>query len=187
MDKKNDKRNKRRSRIEAVALAALLLTGCASGPAVWRDPGAEIPGLPPDPGPGGQATLIGRDADHDGLRDDVQRWLALQQFGPVTTRVLAELARSFQTMLVHSTEKKVVHEAADHYALYTVCLFKFDGALRGQELAEQLEHLMLNTAERRSAHANAKGYLHEFYGRVHDGSRCEQLALAAAQGMVATR
>ena len=33
------------------------------------------PGFPPDPGEAGRRTLEGIDSDHDGLRDDVQRWI----------------------------------------------------------------------------------------------------------------
>ena len=33
------------------------------------------PGFPPDPGQEGRKTLEGIDSDHDGLRDDVQRWI----------------------------------------------------------------------------------------------------------------
>ena len=32
-------------------------------------------GFPPDPGSVGRKTLAGIDSDHDGLRDDVQRWI----------------------------------------------------------------------------------------------------------------
>lgn len=32
--------------------------------------------LPPDPGPAGKLTIDGVDADKDGVRDDVQRWIA---------------------------------------------------------------------------------------------------------------
>ena len=34
--------------------------------------------LPPDPGPAGKLTLDGVDADKDGMRDDVQRWIATE-------------------------------------------------------------------------------------------------------------
>ena len=37
-------------------------------------------GLPPDPGEAGKATIDGIDADKDGVRDDVQRWIA-QEWG----------------------------------------------------------------------------------------------------------
>jgi len=37
-----------------------------------------IANLPPDPGKAGKATLDGIDADKDGMRDDVQRWIALE-------------------------------------------------------------------------------------------------------------
>jgi len=33
------------------------------------------PGLPPDPGSEGKKTIQGIDSDHDGIRDDVQRWI----------------------------------------------------------------------------------------------------------------
>ena len=34
--------------------------------------------LPPDPGAAGKATIDGIDADKDGMRDDVQRWIAIE-------------------------------------------------------------------------------------------------------------
>ena len=34
-------------------------------------------GLPPDPGEAGKATLEGIDSDQDGIRDDIQRYIAL--------------------------------------------------------------------------------------------------------------
>ena len=33
------------------------------------------PGFPPDPGAAGKKALQGIDSDHDGLRDDIQRWI----------------------------------------------------------------------------------------------------------------
>jgi hypothetical protein len=49
------------------------------------DPGGDPPtdppgpggGLPPDPGEAGKATIEGIDSDQDGLRDDIQRYIAL--------------------------------------------------------------------------------------------------------------
>ncbi|MDX8380534.1 MAG: hypothetical protein R8M14_00305 [Ghiorsea sp.] len=38
---------------------------------------AQPSGLPPDPGAAGRGTLAGIDSDNDGVRDDVQRWIAL--------------------------------------------------------------------------------------------------------------
>jgi hypothetical protein len=42
-------------------------------------------GLPPDPGEAGRATVLGIDADRDGVRDDVQRWI--QQTAPTSRPV----------------------------------------------------------------------------------------------------
>jgi len=43
-------------------------------PPVGTDPGES---LPPDPGEAGKATLVGIDLDGDGIRDDIQRYIAL--------------------------------------------------------------------------------------------------------------
>lgn len=188
MDQKTNKYIGRSSRAGGIILlAALFLTGCASGPAVWRDPGTAMPGLPANPGLTGLDSLSGIDSDRDGMRDDVQRWLAHQNLGYTTTQALAELARAVQAMLLHAQEKEMVQEAADHYSRYTMCLLKFDGALRTRMLTEQLEQLMLNTAARRAVHANAQSHLHEAYGQVHDASHCERLALSSADWMIANR
>ncbi|MDX2273369.1 MAG: hypothetical protein NW237_15655 [Cyanobacteriota bacterium] len=48
-------------------------------PSSSPSPGTDIddlfPDLPPDPGEEGKKTLAGIDADNDGVRDDVQRWI----------------------------------------------------------------------------------------------------------------
>ena len=171
----------------AAILALLLLTGCASGPAGWRDPGTAIPGLPPDPGPTGLSSLSGVDADQDGTRDDVQRWLAHQELEYGTGQALAEMARAVQVMILHSEEKSTVQQAADRYSLYTMCLLKFDGARRTRTLTERLEQLMLNTAARRAAHARARAHLHEFYGQIHDANHCDRIAASSADRWLVTR
>jgi len=62
-----------------------------------------IPGglnLPPDPGEEGKATLEGIDADGDGLRDDLQRYIMLN-FGQValSAKSLVDLAKAQQDSL----------------------------------------------------------------------------------------
>ena len=44
--------------------------------------------LPPDPGAAGKATLAGIDAGGDGVRDDVQRWIALTYPNSQKTRAV---------------------------------------------------------------------------------------------------
>jgi len=52
--------------------------------------------LPPDPGAAGKATLAGIDSDGDGVRDDVQRWIALTY--PNSQKIRAALRQRTKTM-----------------------------------------------------------------------------------------
>ena len=52
--------------------------------------------LPPDPGAAGEATLAGIDSDHDGVRDDVQRWIAIHY--PNSQKIRAALTQMTKTM-----------------------------------------------------------------------------------------
>ncbi len=53
--------------------------------------------FPPDPGDAGRQTIQGIDADHDGVRDDVQRWIyAYVPNEPKKQMALRQMARFFQ-------------------------------------------------------------------------------------------
>ena len=53
--------------------------------------------FPPDPGDAGKKTIQGIDADHDGVRDDVQRWIyAFAPNEPKKQMALRQMARWFQ-------------------------------------------------------------------------------------------
>ena len=55
------------------------------------------PGFPPDPGETGKQTIQGIDSDHDGVRDDVQRWIyAFVPKEPKKQMALRQMARYFQ-------------------------------------------------------------------------------------------
>ena len=61
--------------------------------------------LPPDPGEAGMQTLAGIDSDHDGVRDDVQRWIALTF--PQSEKVRAALtqrAKVNQQFVLHAVD-----------------------------------------------------------------------------------
>jgi hypothetical protein len=60
--------------------------------------------LPPDPGAAGKATLAGIDSDGDGIRDDVQRWIALTYATSTSIRsALAQYSRAVQRLLSGAT------------------------------------------------------------------------------------
>lgn len=55
------------------------------------------PGFPPDPGVTGKKTLNGIDSDHDGLRDDLQRWIyARYPTDENKRKALRQMAISYQ-------------------------------------------------------------------------------------------
>ncbi|TJZ61006.1 carbohydrate-binding protein, partial [Chitiniphilus eburneus] len=87
-------------------------------PALWQpiqqcEPVTPVPGntdtingiqVPPDPGAAGRKTLAGIDADNDGVRDDVQRFLA-QEVGqhPARFKYAMEMARITQLEILSAS------------------------------------------------------------------------------------
>ncbi len=57
---------------------------------------AHLANLPPDPGEAGKATIDGIDSDKDGVRDDVQRWIALNWgHSPLAVKGLTIVAQQY--------------------------------------------------------------------------------------------
>ncbi|MGH8488103.1 MAG: hypothetical protein ACREXS_04330 [Gammaproteobacteria bacterium] len=62
--------------------------------------------MPPDPGEAGKAALEGIDSDGDGVRDDIQRYIALNFPDSAKTRAaLTQQAKTFQSMLIGANDK----------------------------------------------------------------------------------
>ena len=140
--------------------------------------------LPPDPGPEGAATLDGTDRDGDGVRDDLQRWIAFNY--PEDPAARAELsqysvflqaalrgASSVEDALLNTTQLDLVDDCLHH-------LLGFDAAVRA---TDGLIVQALNTTERGSAYieydANLGGQV--FVARPPDtwGDDCQ--AVTAGQ------
>lgn len=63
-------------------------------------------GLPKDPGEAGKATLEGIDSDNDGVRDDLQRFIALTFTDSAKHRALLSLfAKTFQQIVIDADDK----------------------------------------------------------------------------------
>lgn len=90
--------------LSALCLSATLwASSCDSGPNTPDD------GLPPDPGAAGKATVAGIDSDRDGVRDDVQRFIAQSVSDPVLHEALTEVAIASQrTLTDHATEQQAL-------------------------------------------------------------------------------
>jgi len=60
--------------------------------------------LPPDPGPAGMITLQGIDSDNDGVRDDIQRFIALSFPSSAKVRAaLTQITVAAQSLILDST------------------------------------------------------------------------------------
>jgi len=67
--------------------------------------------LPADPGEAGKATLEGIDFDNDGVRDDVQRWIAMTYPNSEKTRAaLRQRAKTMQRFLLRAEMPEQAYE-----------------------------------------------------------------------------
>lgn len=113
----------------------------------------EIPGLPPDPGKAGKATLEGIDSDGDGVRDDIQRYIALKYPDePLIRAALYQYARANQATLLSSSreESLILEDAVD---LAVECLgYIIEDLDRGYKIYSSTLSRITNTYDRKIAY-----------------------------------
>ena len=133
--------------------AACGLTGCIGESGGTNTPagGDVVKGLPPDPGKAGKATLAGIDSDNDGVRDDIQRYIVLNNLDSAKIRAaLTRYAKAMQDEIL-SVEKG---KSASIDATYTgnraqECIWFTLGSIEsGEDYRISLEKEMLNTPDR---------------------------------------
>jgi len=86
-----------------VLSVAMFMIGCSGGGDSQSSTTDAQPNLPPDPGIAGLATLQGIDSNNNGVRDDLERYIALTYPGITnapTRAALTQLAIAFQTTTV---------------------------------------------------------------------------------------
>ena len=113
----------------------------------------QVPGLPPDPGEAGMKTLDGVDSDHDGVRDDIQRWIAIKFKDSEKKRAaLRQLAIAMQQEL-RSVDDRIQSQQDSIRTLKAVdCMSGiFEESNQGDQVLRELESLAYNTAERSQA------------------------------------
>ncbi len=111
--------------------------------------------LPPDPGEAGKATLEGIDSDGDGLRDDVQRYIAFTFADSARVRAAAaDYAKKVQeTFFVGIDRAKAVNLASDINRSIECMNFvlgsdTYDALVSAQKAGQNLNAEVLNTAIR---------------------------------------
>jgi len=128
--------------------------------------------LPHDPGPAGKKTLEGIDSDNDGVRDDVQRWIALTYPSSEKTRTaVIQMAKAMQLILLNAADEANARTnsiAADKAA---DCISFVREQILGRDsdaynLKRELEAIYLNTSVRSRAWLQADSFLSGMFFNV---------------------
>lgn len=117
--------------------------------------------LPPDPGPAGDATLEGVDANNNGVRDDIERWIALNYRDSEKTRqALTQTFYTFQNFMVHARQgdRDAVYNDMTALQRSSECLhyIRPDDAYI---LVRELKSEVINTSERVYAYLDSSRML----------------------------
>lgn len=112
--------------------------------------------LPPDPGPGGMTTLAGVDSDGDGVRDDVQRYIALTYPDSAKTRAaLTQITRAMQPLLLDASNQQAAISDVVALGHGIECSIFTDGPTRAAQEYHALRAQVLNTLPRVQAYLTA--------------------------------
>jgi hypothetical protein len=113
------------------------------------DPGEQ---LPPDPGEAGKATLEGIDSDGDGIRDDIQRYIALTYPDSQKTRAaLRQAAIALQKIILESPDVEPALYNTELEARASECI-RYIHPDAGREIDNMLLAEFLNTLDRSRAY-----------------------------------
>lgn len=135
------------------------------------------PGFSPDPGEAGKKTLEGIDSDHDGLRDDLQRWIyARFPNDPKKRAALKQLAVSYQKTLFLKHDEKEMKEDSKRDAKSSRCLYDTFPPDDAHREAEYMQAKALNTKLRTQRYLEVNRWFDGMTlgsSYTDDGSACE--------------
>lgn len=140
---------------------------CESEPPVEPpEPPGGGSGLPPDPGEAGKTTLAGIDSDGDGLRDDIQRYIALTYPDSGRTRAaLRQFALALNKAIMESPDEESALRNTEFIHRASECLWYIHSE-QSIKLSDLLISEYLNTIERSHAYLN---YNSKLGGNVFGG------------------
>ena len=108
--------------------------------------------LPPDPGEAGKTTLEGIDSDTDGIRDDIQRSIAMTYPDSQKTRsALRQAAIALQNAILNSPDEESALRNTEKEARASECI-RYIHPDSGREIDNMLMAEFLNTPERSRAY-----------------------------------
>lgn len=110
--------------------------------------------IPPDPGEAGKVTLDGIDSDNNGVRDDIQRYIALTYFDKTDIqKALIQLSKSIHSAIVDTTSTVSPETHAREIIKSVECLYALN-PFSAREVHAYLMAEYLNTVERSRAYAD---------------------------------
>ena len=146
-------------------VAIALMIGCSgSGGDTSSGGGGGQTGLPPDPGPAGMATLAGIDSNNNGVRDDVERYIALTY--PADTdasarAALTQFTKAVQVSLLEAADPIASKVHANERIGALQCLLA-KRPTDAETIFTALRDAILNTAARTKAYSTADDQLGGF-------------------------
>jgi hypothetical protein len=107
--------------------------------------------LPPDPGDVGKQTLEGIDSDNDGVRDDVQRWIASNYPDETLIEPLRLYAASQQSLVVNGGDETTTLQLAALRRRRAAC-WDFVSPSDHRRALKEIEAQVINTPQRLQAY-----------------------------------
>jgi hypothetical protein len=129
----------------------------APGDLTWVITGNSIVGAipPPDPGPAGAATLAGIDANGNGVRDDVERFILIQFAAPAERNALFQYAKAMQSFILSAGSQTMAIQGGTRLMRSIECL----ASVADASDANQLEAAFVNTQLRAQAYLAASALI----------------------------
>ena len=154
---------------------ALIVLGACSSSSRSKKPVIDDSGLPPDPGESGTETIAGVDSDSDGVRDDIQRFIALTYPDqPEVQKALSQNAKATQDLLLDVDDPEKTVENFKQVTKASACLF-FRDPEKAYEISRKLDAEYFNTKDRILAYDRAGSHLsgHVFPSAKDKAKSCD--------------
>ncbi len=119
--------------------------------------------LPPDPGEQNNQTLAGIDSDNDGVRDDVERYIASLSLDENITQALKEFSRINQDGILNAAVREDSIQSTYDKLSYEYCLRSKMSDEEAQTLSNAIIKQQHNTKERVLAWVRSQ---HNFAGEI---------------------
>lgn len=120
--------------------------------------------------------IKGPDTDNNGIRDDIDAWIAAQPITDAQKKAAQQMARVHQAkILADLNDKAALQALGERSAASVVCLgdvFMPDYQ-KGYDLGSQLEAMMANTKERTKQYIAYNRARSGSSGRLPEGNTCE--------------